>query len=521
MNCRRLRNNGNRQKAFWGAFIPAAIGLAGSIINASSTSEAQRAAMREQQRIREQEQKRMQMEQAATNLNNYFNTVKPEEEYIQYSNGGRRRLRNAGVMLTDGGPVMNLSTGRLVYPGEVVTPGKYKNLGVKHNQKNAEGKEGTGWITGSGKRFETEGGEVEEVRPDEVMVFSNRAKKDGISYADRALLGENPEYLMREQLYNKRHRILDRHSSRPKGARGAIFYTPDYIGLGANIAGSLLSNIYANSAYDNLKKNLDYTIPSFVEEAYVAGPTKVDDSAKKAAIRRRDINARNSILRNTASSNVGLGRSQQLGTQSMYDLMAVAEDTENKNINLRAENANRQQVVRARNAYARNQYYKDVADIKNQNINTKLGINQAKINSNIGMIQGIGSSIGGFLQQGIDNYQASQARKMQISTSPYGTAERMYNMGVDFTKDEIMSQLNDAQLRMDKYQNDETEAGIKSYNEALDSYNLWNNALNSRKDNSFINKLRRLFKPRTRTIGSSIYSGPSIWYNPITGQGQG
>ena len=396
---RRCLKQGGREKAFWGALIPAIVGLAGTVYGAYESKRAQEEAMEEQRRAQMEAAKRQQMQNAANSINNYFNSTaqEPEREFI-YKNGGKRKLCYAGAKLTDGGPLVS-STGELIYPGQAVPPGTYRDLGPSHKQTNAQGKTGTGFRTSTGKPFETQGGETLVVDPKEIMVFSKDLKKNGISYADRAANGENPYTLTTEQSKQRRHLRHGKSTpvERKKAFNGAIFNTSDYIGLGTNVLASLLSNVYASSVYDDLANNINYELPGYVDEAYVAGPTKVEDAAQKAAIRRMDINARNEVLRNTASANVGIGRNQEIGTNAMYELMKVADATRNKNIELRQANADREQQVRARNAAARNAYYDKVADIKNQQLATRLGLQQDKINSNVGMIQGIGSSIGGFL----------------------------------------------------------------------------------------------------------------------------
>ena len=123
------------------------------------------------------------------------------------------------------------------------------------------------------------------------------------------------------------------------------------------------------------------------------------------------------------------------------------------------------------------------------------------------MIQGIGSSIGGFLQQGIDNYQADQARRMQLAASQYGSAERAASMGVDFSPSTMRALRDDAQTRMGRF-----DVGSTDYNAALDSYNFWNSKL-SKPITSTPRKKRSLASPST-------INRPGIWYNPLTGQGQ-
>ena len=509
---RRCLKQGGREKAFWGAVIPAIASLAGSVYSAISSRDAQQEAMAEQKRQAQEQARRMQLEQSASTLNNYFSTLNQEDRDYEYKQGGKRKLRNGGVKLTDGGPIINLSTGEPVYPGQTVTPGIYYEAGSRHNQTNAQGKKGNGWITPSGKTFETQRKEVDVVTPNEVMVFPDKQSGNGMTYAERAASGENPNTLMEKVLADKRRHLRHGKSTpveREKALRGATFYTPDYIGLGTNIGASLLSGIWGNAMYNDLLNNIDYELPGFVEEAYVAGPTRVYDDAKKAAIRRNDINTRDNIYENTASGNVALARGQQVGTNSMYELMKVADETLNKNIELRQANAERQQLVRGRNATNRNAWLQKVVDIKNQQLNSKLALGQQKINNNIGMIQGIGSSIGGFLQQGIDNYQADQNISAILAASPYGTAEKLSNMGYKFSKGVMENLRKDAEYNLDKYSTDYTTQGTNEYNSALQRYNYWNNLLGKHNN-----------KYSIRTAKTPEYNRTGIWYNPFTRQGQ-
>ncbi len=519
---RRCLKEGGREKAFWGALISGIAGLAGTLYSASESSRMQGASLEAQKRAQLEAAKREQLENSASSMNNYFatNAQQPEEEYV-YKNGGRRKLRNAGVKITDGGPLVS-STGELIYPGQEVPPGTYRDLGPSHKQTNAQGKTGTGAKTVGGKDFETQGGETWVVDPNQVMIFSKDLKKGGISYADRAANGENPYYLEREQAISRKRHLRDGKSShvgRDKALRGASFYTPDYIGLGANVLGSILSGAYASSAYDDILNNINYELPNYVEEAYVAGPTRVEDGAKKAAVIREDINARNDIATNTASANVGLGRNQQIGTNAMYELMKIADETRNKNIELRQTNAERQQQFRGRNAAARNAYYQKVAEIKNQQLATRLALQQSKLESNVGMIQGIDSSIGGFLQQGIDNYQAEQARNMQLASSAYGSAERASTLGYNFDTKTMKSLRDDASRIMNQYRDDTSETGKKTYNEALSRFNWWNDKLTAPYSNNNSSSFKyfwdRLFKKNRQEVPKTNYQTdyvPSLNY---------
>ena len=501
---RRCLKNGGRERAFWGAVIPAVASLIGTGLSISAQSRNQKEALEEQKRLQEENLRREQTENAARSINNYFASGDDYEDEYEFKRGGRRKLRNAGkFVMTDGGPMINLSTGEQINPGQVIPPGTYRTLGVKHNQTNPQGKEGTGIIAPDGKPFEVEKGETQVVTNNEDIIFSDRLKKNGVSFSDIAATGVNPYALEREQAKQRRH-LRDGRSTpvgRSKALWGATFTTPDYIGLGTNIAGSLLSGIWGNSAYNDLIDSVNYDIPDYVDEMYVAGPTRWRNAAQRAEVRRNQLIGRRSIARNTASSAVGLDRMQKLDTDAMYELNKLWDEKANKETEMRQANAERRQQVLARNATNKNAYLQKVAEIKNQQLATKLGLQQSKLNNNVAMIQGIGSSIGGFLQSGIDNYQADQARRMQLAASPYGTAERMAAMGVDFSRPLMRSLSSEAETRVNRFANDNSESGVKSYNDALDSYNYWNNRLGLTGDSY---KRRSLGNVGVNTVPSMI-----------------
>ena len=481
---RRCLKNGGRERAFWGALIGAAASLLGTGLSISAQSRNQKEMLEEQKRLQEENTRREQTENAARSINNYFASGDDYEDDYEFKRGGRRKLRNAGqFVMTDGGPMINLSTGEQINPGQIIPPGTYRTLGVKHNQTNPQGKEGTGIIAPDGKPFEVERGETQVVTNNEDIIFSDRLKKNGVSFSDIAASGVNPYILEREQAKQRRH-LRDGKSTpveRNKALWGATFTTPDYIGLGTNIGASLLSGIWGNSAYNDLINSVDYDIPEFVDEIYVAGPTRWRNAAQRAEVRRNQLMGRRSIARNTASSAVGLDRMQKLDTDAMFELNKLWDEKANKETEMRQANAERRQQVLARNATNKNAYLQKVAEIKNQQLATKLGLQQSKLNNNVAMIQGIGSSIGGFLQSGIDNYQAEQARLMQLAASPYGSAERAASLGVDFTPNMMRALRDDAQTRFDRFKDDTSESGIKARTDAQQSIDFWDKQLGATK----------------------------------------
>lgn len=173
--------------------------------------------------------------------------------------------------------------------------------------------------------------------------------------------------------------------------------TQDYIGLGIDTLAALGSGIFTRSAYN--KMNFDYALPNYVDESPVAFDTTYHNEAQQANIERNRLNARNLIRGNTASAQTSLGRMQQTDTDAMMETNKLLDEKSNKEVELRNQNAANEQQVRARNAAARNQYYQNVAQIKNAAI-------EAKNNMELAKAQSIGADLSG-LSQAWTNFAGS------------------------------------------------------------------------------------------------------------------
>ncbi len=173
--------------------------------------------------------------------------------------------------------------------------------------------------------------------------------------------------------------------------------TQDYIGLGIDTLAALGSGMFTRSAYN--KMNFDYALPNYVDESSVAFDTTYHNEAQRANIERNRLNARNLIRGNTASAQTSLGRMQQTDTDAMMETNKLLDEKSNKEVELRNQNAANEQQVRARNAAARNQYYQNVAQIKNAAI-------EAKNNAELAKAQSIGADLSG-LSQAWTNFAGS------------------------------------------------------------------------------------------------------------------
>lgn len=155
--------------------------------------------------------------------------------------------------------------------------------------------------------------------------------------------------------------------------------------------------MFTRSAYN--KMNFDYALPNYVDESPVAFDTTYHNEAQRANIERNRLNARNLIRGNTASAQTSLGRMQQSDIDAMMETNKLLDEKSNKEVELRNQNAANEQQVRARNAAARNQYYQNVAQIKNAAL-------EAKNNAELAKAQSIGADLSG-LSQAWTNFASS------------------------------------------------------------------------------------------------------------------
>lgn len=171
----------------------------------------------------------------------------------------------------------------------------------------------------------------------------------------------------------------------------------DYIGLGVDTLAALGSGMFTRSAYN--KMNFDYALPNYVDETPVAFDTTYHNEAQRANIERNRLNSRSLISGNTSSAQAALSRMQQTDTDAMMETNKLLDEKTNKEVELRNQNAANEQQVRARNAAARNQYYQNVAQIRNAAL-------EAKNNMELAKAQSIGTDLSG-LSQAYSNFANS------------------------------------------------------------------------------------------------------------------
>lgn len=171
----------------------------------------------------------------------------------------------------------------------------------------------------------------------------------------------------------------------------------DYIGLGVDTLAALGSGIFTRSAYN--KMNFDYALPNYVDESPVAFDTTYHNEAQRANVERNRLNTRGLITGNTSSAQTALNLMQKTDTDAMMETNKLLDEKSNKEVELRNQNLANEQQVRARNAAARNQYYQNVAQIRNAAL-------EAKNNMELAKAQSIGTDLSG-LSQAWTNFASS------------------------------------------------------------------------------------------------------------------
>lgn len=478
---RRLRTAGGRPKAWIGAAIGLGTQIVGGLINKNAQEEQARAAQRlqEQQNAIDLALNKTQQMKLTQNAQKAY-----EEQFrLPYRRGGRQRLRSA-ISITDGGVATPVGDSTFLLQGST------------HNQVNESGKTGIG-INAGGKEIEVEDGEVVDVNNGNLRVFSDSLPipvmtRGGVMYmtpSKAVLAGYNKNRIFNKQQrmngnsngsyakpgarvtlkreginqlfrspvdiaglseYAKKYDdaepdiivnddIISKNIQYFKGSRmGADWGTADYIGLGANVLGSVLSQTINKRGLSSLR---DYAPERPLP--YVAGKlvTNYNINPQLSNLERQRQQAYTSIDRDTASS---VDANERRNTINLNTTLAENE-LYNKKYQTEADMLNKDTLNQQENVNKSIAAYNDWRDKYNNYIAALAG---AKSESNVAMIQGIGSSTGNFLQQGIDRYQTGLNRRAYLATADKGNEMILNRYGL-LTKKEQEAMYVDALNRND------------------------------------------------------------------------
>lgn len=502
-----LRTAGGRPKAWIGAAIGLGTQIIGGLINKNAQEEQARAAQRaqEQQDVMNLALNKAQQMKLSQNAQKAY-----EEQFrVPYAKGGRKRLRSA-IGITDGGVATPVGDSTFLLRGST------------HNQVNESGKTGIG-INVGGKEIEAENGELVDVNNGNLRVFSNSLPipvmtRDGVMYmtpSNAVLAGYNknrifneqqrmngnsngsyakngaratfkreginqlfrspidiaglseyakiyddaePDIIVNDDTISKMTPNLYTNYSKNipyfKGNRmGADWGTADYIGLGTNILGSILSQTINKRGLSSLR---DYAPERPLP--YVAGKlvTNYNINPQLSNLERQRQQAYTSIDRDTASSVAANERRNAINLNTTL----AENELYNKKYQTEADMLNKDTLNQQEVANKSIAAYNDWRENYNKYMAALAG---AKSESNVAMIQGIGSSIGNFLQQGIDRYQMGLNRRAYLATADKGNEMILNRYGL-LSKKEQEAMYIDALNRND-----------------VDAANYWSNYISPRR----------------------------------------
>lgn len=492
---------GKRPKAFVGTAIAVGATLASSIIGSLLSNGAKKRAAERQRRAENYNntlQEASQLTQALTGTEEVNNDYQKQFN-TQAKFGSRRKLREQPV-ITDGGDAVKIGNGTFLLRGS------------SHEDINESGNTGIGISVGN-KEIEAEGGEIAQIKNNQLRIFSGAPILNGVSPVEAILAGadKNKVFDAQERFkrivglnddgtlkdsspvkimhygrtkhrvggiidYNRRRlvnyspvdyspigyypestydlsqpinldevvvtapkKIVQPQPKQPQqvvtptspinttgNKSGMATRTGDWIGLGADVLGSIVTGIMNTKAANSIHLP---ERPGFLQAAKLK--TTYNVAPQEEEINRARNRAFMDIDAGTASSVAALNRRNLMNTKTADDINKLYGQKENIETELINKDALNQQEVAAKNLQLQTDWNNKVADIQNAKDNAKT---QAKIMT----LQGLGRAVSNFLGQTTQRYEDIQGMRYALAASENGTAYRMMNSGVDLDQDTIM-----------------------------------------------------------------------------------
>lgn len=492
---------GNRPKAFVGTAIAVGASLASSIIGSLLSNGAKKRAAERQRRA---ENYNNTLQEASQLTQSLTGTEEVNNDYQRQFNtqakfGSRRKLKEQPV-ITDGGDAVKIGNGTFLLRGS------------SHEDINESGNTGIGISVGN-KEIEAEGGEIAQIKNNQLRIFSGAPILDGVSPVEAILAGadKNKVFDAQERFkriaglnddgtlkdsspvkvmhygrtkhriggiidYNRRRlvnyspvdyspigyypestydlsqpinldevvvtapkKIVQPQPKQPQqvvtptspinttgNKSGMAIRTGDWIGLGADVLGSIVTGIMNTKAANSIHLP---ERPGFLQAAKLK--TTYNVAPQEEEINRARNRAFMDIDAGTASSVAALNRRNLMNTKTADDINKLYGQKENIETELINKDALNQQEVAAKNLQLQTDWNNKVADIQNAKDNAKT---QAKVMT----LQGLGRAVSNFLGQTTQRYEDIQGMRYALAASENGTAYRMMNSGVDLDQDTIM-----------------------------------------------------------------------------------
>lgn len=215
---------GNRPKAFIGTAIAIGASLVSSIIGSLFSNSAKKRAAERQSRVENYNntvQEASQLSQALTGTEEVNNDYQRQFN-SQAKLGSRRKLREQPV-ITDGGDAVKVGNGTFLLRGS------------SHEDINESGNTGIGISVGN-KEIEAEGGEIAQIKKNQLRIFSGAPILNGISPVEAILSGANKDEVFAAQerfkriaglnddgTFNNSSPVKVMHYGRPKHRVGGMY----------------------------------------------------------------------------------------------------------------------------------------------------------------------------------------------------------------------------------------------------------------------------------------------------------
>lgn len=215
---------GNRPKAFVGTAIAVGASLASSILGSILSNNAKKRAVERQRRVENYNntiQEASQLSQAMTGTEEVNNDYQRQFN-TQAKLGSRRKLREQPV-ITDGGDAVKVGNGTFLLRGS------------SHEDINESGNTGIGISVGN-KELEAEGGEIAQIKKNQLRIFSGAPILNGISPVEAILSGANKDEVFAAQerfkkiaglnddgTFNNSSPVKVMHYGRPKHRVGGMY----------------------------------------------------------------------------------------------------------------------------------------------------------------------------------------------------------------------------------------------------------------------------------------------------------
>lgn len=497
---RSLSQGGQRPKAFWGAVIAAGVSLASAIANNMANSSRKRKQLTAQHNVDDYnntlDEAMAASKSYAENANAYNNYLSQFNTLAKY--GTKKRTLKAPI-ITDGGDAEKIGNSTFLLRGsshEDINEAGKTGIGIALGNGEIEAENGEvaqlkgdklrifsdqpilnngispalAVVLGANKnkvfnaqeRFKREvgidnEGNISDSSPVKKMI-DNRSRFLAGGFLDRNLrfvddyqpyvpsttLNIDADKLKAATAGLNNGSVVDGTNKAIVGGinnSGMKITTGDWIGLGADLIGSIGSSILANKG---LKEAYIPERPGYIQAGKLKTNYNINPQLEALENSRRRMNK--DIDDATSSSVAALNRRNYATMRTDEEINKLYGQKENMETDLINKDILNQQDVATKNIQLQADWANRVAQFKND-------IDNRRIAARTMSLKGISGAARNFLGQAMQRYEDTQAMRYALAASDNGTFYRMMNSGVDLNQDTITQGL------LNEYNSNRTNPG--------------------------------------------------------------